>query len=394
MYDIEVVGAGPSGSYAANAFARRGLSVHLVDRAVFPRDKLCGGGLTRKSLELIRGLEPSFDRTGLSEPIEQLYLFGPDGQTVRSARLPGGEVALVRRREFDAWWRDRAMDAGADFSPHPVGLDGARFVVAADGAGSAWGRSIRGPFHNAEIAVATECRASSSLPPFVALLVSPNGTSAGWGYSWLFGRSDGIVVGTGYRRDQNGDLPSLRGRVLALNRQFTRGECSRFENWVIPLYHPRRASRGRVALVGDALGVADPFLAEGIANGMASGRILVESFLQDQDFSGYQAAIQSHPYFRAMKYFEFLQNIVGNNGPAAFRALSSPWVFERLRRMLSDPGEAAYLAWAFASRHPLAAAHAWRAIRTASRASLAEIPSELAPGSAVPVSGPAPVTPR
>jgi flavin-dependent dehydrogenase len=369
MYDVEVIGAGPSGSYAANALARRGFSVHLVDRATFPRDKLCGGGLTRKSLGLIRELEPSFDTAGLAEPIEQLYLFGPDGKTVREARLPVGEVALIRRRDFDAWWRDRALDAGAEFSQRPVGLDGARFLVAADGAGSSWGRSIRGPFRNSEIAVASECHASADLPPFAALLVSPNGAGSGWGYSWLFGRSDGVLVGTGYRRDQEGDLPALRGRILLLNRRFTSETCSRFDNWVIPLYHPRPAAQGRVALVGDALGVADPFLAEGIANSMASSRVLVESFVRQKDFSQYTAELHRHPYFRAMRYFEFLQQVVGTDGAAAFQALSSPGLFERLRRMLSDPGEAAYLAWGFALRHPVTALRARRTLRVAGRTS-------------------------
>ncbi len=360
MYDFEVLGAGPTGSYAANALARRGFSVHLVDPAEFPRDKLCGGGLTRKALDLIRALEPSFDRTRLAEAVRDLYLFGPDGETVRTARLREGLVALVHRREFDAWWRERAVDAGAEFSHRPVGLDGARFLIAADGAGSAWGKAIRGSFPNDEVAVTTECHTTGPSSAFAAILLPPLGVSRGWGYSWLFGRSDGIVVGTGFRRDRSEDLLALRHRAVAAAHRFTTTDCSSFANWIIPLYRLRPAARGRVALVGDALGTADPLFAEGIASGMASAQVLVESFAHDHDFSGYPRALLRHPYFRAMPYFAFLQHLWGADPTTAFEALGSDRIFARLTRMLEEPLEARTLVREFELRHPRQAWSNWR----------------------------------
>ena len=116
VYDVEIRGAGPAGSYAANALARKGYSVHLVDRADFPRDKLCGGGLTRRSLDLIEGLEPSIRSTGLAEFVRDLYLISPDTKESRRFPLPANSLALVRRCSFDAWWLGRARDAGAEFA--------------------------------------------------------------------------------------------------------------------------------------------------------------------------------------------------------------------------------------------------------------------------------------
>src|SRR2546430_2292891 len=52
-YDALVIGAGPAGSAAAYTLASRGVRVCLVDKAVFPRDKLCGGLVTHRSINLL-----------------------------------------------------------------------------------------------------------------------------------------------------------------------------------------------------------------------------------------------------------------------------------------------------------------------------------------------------
>ena len=350
MYDVEVIGAGPAGSYAANALARRGYSVHLVDRARFPRDKLCGGGLTRKSLDLVEDLEPSFRSSGLAEFVREVYLLAPDSVEVRSARLVSGAVALVHRSEFDSWWLGRAEDAGAEFSREPAG---AKFVIAADGVTSELGKRIRGPFRNEEVAVATECFSLEGRDPFIAVSLPSRESPDPWGYSWLFGRSDSVAIGTGFRRDQDAHLTELRDRTTNVARRFGLRDFSPFRNWLIPLYRPRPAVRGNVALVGDALGTADPLLVEGIASGMTSAKILVEGFVRHGNFSSYESDLARHPYFRSMQYLELLQRIECEDPQKAFRVLSAPRIFDRLVRLLFEPEAAASLTHLFELRHPL-----------------------------------------
>ena len=53
MFDALIVGAGPAGSHLAYLLAKAGRAVAIIDRARFPRDKVCGGGLTRKARSLI-----------------------------------------------------------------------------------------------------------------------------------------------------------------------------------------------------------------------------------------------------------------------------------------------------------------------------------------------------
>ena len=57
MYDVIIVGAGPAGSSAALYAHRLGLNCILLDKAVFPRDKICGDALSGKSVRLMRELD-------------------------------------------------------------------------------------------------------------------------------------------------------------------------------------------------------------------------------------------------------------------------------------------------------------------------------------------------
>src|SRR3989442_16037296 len=56
MHDVLIVGAGPAGSIAGLVLARGGVRVRIVDRAVFPRDKLCGDTVNPRTLARLRAL--------------------------------------------------------------------------------------------------------------------------------------------------------------------------------------------------------------------------------------------------------------------------------------------------------------------------------------------------
>ena len=57
IHDAAIVGAGPAGAAAAITLARSGLDVVLIDKAEFPRDKICGDGLTSLALDLLERIE-------------------------------------------------------------------------------------------------------------------------------------------------------------------------------------------------------------------------------------------------------------------------------------------------------------------------------------------------
>lgn len=165
MLDVLIVGAGPAGAVAAAVLARAGARVRVVDRAVFPRDKLCGDTVNPGTLATLArlGLARQIDNCGL--PVEGMRLTGTNGVSVEG-RYPRGQIgrALVRR-QFDWMLLQDAVAAGAQFEPAVAVRDAliedgrvagvraggrgwrfdlrARVTIAADGRRSALASSLR-----------------------------------------------------------------------------------------------------------------------------------------------------------------------------------------------------------------------------------------------------------
>ena len=77
--DVVIVGAGPAGACAGIVLARAGVRVRLLDRATFPRDKLCGDTVNPGTLALLRrlGVSACIDERGL--PVDGMRLTGENG---------------------------------------------------------------------------------------------------------------------------------------------------------------------------------------------------------------------------------------------------------------------------------------------------------------------------
>ena len=112
-FDVAVVGAGPAGSMTAWGLARAGMSVALLDRATFPRDKVCGDALLPDAVQAL-------EEAALLERVrkEALAVGGavfrsPGGHMLRV----GGDFLTIRRERLDAMLVEAAGAAGARFFP-------------------------------------------------------------------------------------------------------------------------------------------------------------------------------------------------------------------------------------------------------------------------------------
>ena len=163
--DVLVVGAGPAGSLAALRLARAGVRVLLLDRATFPRDKLCGDTLNPGALAILDASGPGDAVRARALPITGMTVTGPRGATVaapyprvlRGAALTrrdldlllvNAAVAAGARLETGVVVRDPVVSAGRVVGARVKTADGehdlrARVVIAADGRGSRLAGALR-----------------------------------------------------------------------------------------------------------------------------------------------------------------------------------------------------------------------------------------------------------
>ena len=307
MVDLVIVGGGPAGSAAAITAARSGLSVLLVDRATFPRDKCCGDGLTALALRLGEGL-------GLDpllilgwQTVEDLVIHPPGGRSTRYP-LPRGDglyAAVVPRMQYDAALLDLARSAGADVRDGHgltgINVDGdvatleveglgtirATTVVVADGMWSPTRKLLglassgyRGEWQAFRQYVADVGPAAADLHVWFEPDLLP-------GYAWSFplpgGRANvgfGVLRGgqvavgdTGRIWDGLMDRPAIRA-VLGDN---ARPEGRR-SAWPIPARVDAAVlDHGPVLFVGDAASASDALTGEGIGQALQTGILAAEA---------------------------------------------------------------------------------------------------------------------
>jgi geranylgeranyl reductase family protein len=278
-FDAIVVGAGPAGSTAAYRLATVGARVLLLDKARFPRDKPCGGGLTARALrELLFTVDPVVEDRATRFTLRARYRGG--FERVSAEPL----VVLTQRRRLDAFLAERAAEAGADFrdgvrvsdvSETSIRVDGLEVacetLIGADGANGITGRAL-GLAREVERGVALEGNVRRAEDAFRGRMALEFGVVPG-GYGWVFPKGDHVNVGVGGWAAEG---PRLREHLQRLCGEhaipFDRVESLRGHH--LPMRRPAaRLARGRAAVVGDAAGLVDPFSGDGIFEALLSARL-------------------------------------------------------------------------------------------------------------------------
>lgn len=302
--DVVIVGGGPAGAATALfcAHHRPGWAerILLIDKARFPRDKICAGAIGRRADRALEGIGvrvdvPSVTIRGLS------VATGVGSLAVREREAIG---RVVRRRAYDAALLDRAREAGvvvrdgvalADLrrTAHGVRLATsageltARAVIGADGVGSRVRRALgvpRGPYHAQAIEVDTPLRAAD--PPVDDLhfdVIDPSYPGYAWDFPTLVGGRLMMCRGV-YQLTRGAGPPGddvatiLHRRLVAQGLDPDAAATRRFAERGLSLHQP--TGFDRALLVGEAAGI-DPVLGEGIAQavlyGAVAGAYLAES---------------------------------------------------------------------------------------------------------------------
>jgi menaquinone-9 beta-reductase len=285
-WDVVVVGGGPAGAACAAA-ARRAAPdarVLVLDRADFPRDKVCGDGVAPEALDVLAGLglDPARLTAGFP-PVARLRLRSPGGTTAeRAMHRP---AAVVPRAVLDHRLLTAALATGVQFRRHVVrrlvvrpghvAIDGeltATVVVGADGAESVVRRALGVP-PNRPDRLAIALRGYAPEPTGHTGVQSLLTTEQRWpAYAWSFPLGDGRA-NVGYGELVAGG--ATRETLLAgLDRLLPGVDPTGLRAHRLPLSTGRpRQPDGRILLAGDAASLINPLTGEGIFYAVLSGAL-------------------------------------------------------------------------------------------------------------------------
>ena len=346
VFDAIVVGGGPAGSIASMYLKRAGKDVLLIDKAKFPRDKICGDAQGRKLARIMKELGIYDDYKLLpGQPIYGLRLSSPNGIQIdmdlidRATGTPG---YIIRRIDIDnflfrkaqsfgveAWEETELLDIafeGGNIRELLVKRQGketrlkARLYIAADGANSVFARKLglKNPPEHFIVALRAYYKNVEGMKDLIEIHLLKDLLP---GYFWIFPLPNkeanvglGMVISEKNKRGVN--LVDELKKAVAENPLFT----ERFKEaqlvdgikaWNLPLASYRRKCHGpNYLLTGDAAGLIDPLSGEGVGTASISARLAAQIAVK---------ALDSGQFTGISQYEQMLWEEIGQEIKASYR---------------------------------------------------------------------------
>jgi len=332
MYDAIIVGAGPAGSSAAIYCNKLGLNTLLLDKSIFPRDKICGDALSGKSVKILEELDLLQDLDKLNGAIVNRIIFGNPNhsecelhlnKSLNKRHISHGFV--IPRKIFDNYLFKKASDVSNVVSgfnvedliynkSQVVGVKGksingeqkkyfGNIVLGADGPYSIVSR--KSGLYNSDMnytAVGLRCYYENveDLTDQIELHYV-NETIPG--YFWIFPAGNkkaniGVGLLKSRAKKKKYNLQQIMKQVINsknFKHRFKNSNAlEKPKGWNLPFGNTKRGNHGNgFLLLGDAAGLVDPFTGEGIGNAMESGKIAADIVLKAKKINNFSNQILS-----------------------------------------------------------------------------------------------------
>lgn len=308
-FDILVVGSGPAGSAAAHTAACAGLTVALIDKAAFPRDKLCGGGITGRCASALADVFGQSITPDLFLTSQHVRLFSNGELLADVADAP--PIHMTMRRDFDAALHNMARQAGAAvFAPARItdidvqagsirladgrALQG-QLIIGADGANSIVARALYGKakrYRDIAFGLEVELPRETVADNKVDIDIG----AVDWGYGWVFPKHGSVTVGVCGSHESNADMRATLDDYAAQSPEMVReSQTAPCKGAFLPTgWRLGAPGDGRVLLVGDAAGLVDALTGEGIGWAIRSGQLAAQSCVKALSRGAPGAAIRHY----------------------------------------------------------------------------------------------------
>lgn len=291
-YDVAIIGSGPSGASTAFHLAKKGIKAVIIEKEILPRYKVCGGGF------VFRGRR-NFP-IDISDVIEREFFKVDNYIDKKRLQITREDpiITMIMRDSFDHLIVKEAQKLGVDIlEDHKlVGLTeerdrvicktskediSAKFVIAADGVLSptaklaGWKNETRNLIPALEYEVKVPEKDFQELSDKVRFdfFVVPNG------YAWCFPKKNHLSIGVLTTKKKRINLKEYYQKYLKTLGVTEIVEQKQY-GFQIPISSRTDGyTKGRVFLIGDAAGFAEPITAEGISNAIYSGKLAAESII-------------------------------------------------------------------------------------------------------------------
>jgi len=317
-YDVLIIGAGPAGANAAISYKNLNpdLTIGLVDKSIFPRDKSCGDAIGPGVISALK----RFNNEHILEDEPQVVsttLYGPDNIGIQNyiPQVKNKEdsiVYVIPRIDLDNRILNLAKESGVDvyegysfvdfISNEDKSLNvkiknnneelefSTKILVGADGANSRIRKKLNYK-HNSDWHKAIAIRAYIDSPNYLEIfkertLMFEINVSADKGYAWAFPSKGNLLnIGIGvpvsiFKKDKLDINTLLDNFVLELEGRGVIVENIRKQkSYLLPFAssRPKRNKNFNVALIGDASSMINPMSGEGIFYGMEAGYLLAKN---------------------------------------------------------------------------------------------------------------------
>jgi menaquinone-9 beta-reductase len=350
-YDIAIIGAGPAGATCALALRDAGLRVVMIDKANFPRDKVCGDAIPARAVRVLREISPASSEALVDFPakttIRACKVIAPNGTPFTYSFETTGYCA--KRLDFDAFLLEEALKGSkVDFLSGEVveniiredehwqvktvnQMLKARFIIGCDGANGVTARQLAGfvkdPQHHCAAVRAYYANVADLKPDTMEIHLLND-----WlpGYFWIFPvNGSECNVGFGMLSHDIAQrkialrpaLAEIIAQTPSLSTRFAHAQMlGKVQGFGLPLGSRWVKMSGYgFLLCGDAASLIDPATGEGIGNAMWSAQIAakwVKETFKRQNFSpefldGYSKELHSK-LANELRQKYWAQQLVGN----------------------------------------------------------------------------------
>jgi geranylgeranyl reductase family protein len=293
-YNAIVVGAGPAGCSAAYYLKESGKSVLMLDKMDFPRHKPCAGGITKKTLKHL-----PIDITHLVKHTAKKMKFSFDDKKSVKLNHNLGSCVMVIRDDFDNYYFKETVKIGVNFQKinkinkiicHDdnvfLTVDdkniSCKYLIGADGANSLVRKlATEFKYKNPVYAYEGKVKKNITKEDITEFIFNKSG------YEWIFPKDDHLNIGIGNLIDNLKTKSDTKTELYKFaEERFGKNELQDVTAYPIGTEGFDYTMNDRIMLVGDAAGLAEKLLGEGIYNAVVSGKFAAKAIIEGGESLG------------------------------------------------------------------------------------------------------------